>query len=48
MINSCKTEKEGKARCCFVFCNKLFKDNDFLRKHLVSKHPNFATGPLIS
>lgn len=42
MHSSCKAEKEGKARCCFAFCNKLFKDNDFLRKHLISKHPTFA------
>jgi len=47
ILSSCKSEKEGKARCCYVFCNKLFKDADFLRKHLVSKHPTFAADLLL-
>ena len=43
MESSCKIEKEDKARCCYQFCGKLFKDAAFLRKHLQSKHPSFAT-----
>lgn len=43
MESSCKIEKEEKARCCYQFCGKLFKDVVFLRKHLQSKHPSFAT-----
>ena len=33
-----RLELEGKARCCFKWCNKLFKGPDFLHKHLKSKH----------
>jgi hypothetical protein len=45
-INKCKIIQIyfyiGKARCCFKYCNKLFKGLDFLRKHLVVKHETFA------
>jgi hypothetical protein len=34
-------EGDGKARCSFHFCKKLFRDVDFLRKHLVKKHGEF-------
>ena len=33
-----RIEVEGKARCCFKWCNKLFKGPDYLHKHLKSKH----------
>ena len=31
-------DKDGRARCSFHFCRKLFKDGSFLRKHLLKKH----------
>jgi hypothetical protein len=35
----CPTEgEEGKARCCFPGCAKLFKNYDFLKKHMRSRH----------
>jgi len=32
---------DGRARCSFHFCRKLFKDKTFLQKHLHKKHPEF-------
>lgn len=32
---------EGRARCGFHFCRKLFKGNSFLEKHLFKKHSEF-------
>jgi len=43
----CKQEAEGKARCCFADCNKLFKDANFLKKHLKAKHELFASEELL-
>ena len=34
-------DHDGRARCSFHFCRKLFKDKKFLQKHLVKKHPEF-------
>lgn len=34
-------DNDGRARCSFHFCNKLFKDQNFLQKHLLKKHPEF-------
>ncbi|MEL7342973.1 MAG: hypothetical protein AAGM67_20990, partial [Bacteroidota bacterium] len=34
-------DEDGRARCSFHFCRKLFKDAMFLRKHLLKKHPEF-------
>eukprot|EP00587_Corethron_hystrix_P001739 CAMPEP_0113300092 /NCGR_PEP_ID=MMETSP0010_2-20120614/1862_1 /TAXON_ID=216773 ORGANISM="Corethron hystrix, Strain 308" /NCGR_SAMPLE_ID=MMETSP0010_2 /ASSEMBLY_ACC=CAM_ASM_000155 /LENGTH=771 /DNA_ID=CAMNT_0000153451 /DNA_START=305 /DNA_END=2617 /DNA_ORIENTATION=+ /assembly_acc=CAM_ASM_000155 len=34
-------DADGRARCSFHFCRKLFKDKTFLHKHLVKKHPEF-------
>ena len=34
-------DNDGRARCSFHFCNKLFKDKNFLQKHLLKKHPEF-------
>jgi len=31
-------DDEGRARCSFHFCHKLFKDESFLSKHLLKKH----------
>ena len=30
--------EDGRARCSFHFCHKLFKDRVFLHKHLLKKH----------
>jgi hypothetical protein len=32
---------DGRARCAFHFCRKLFKDSSFLKKHLIKKHSEF-------
>ena len=31
-------DDDGRARCSFHFCHKLFKDDTFLKKHLLKKH----------
>jgi hypothetical protein len=31
----------GRARCSFHFCRKLFRDAKFLKKHLMKKHSEF-------
>merc|ERR1712176_133563 len=31
-------DADGRARCSFHFCRKLFKDQTFLHKHLLKKH----------
>lgn len=42
LATTCKIESEGKARCCYPACNKLFKGIDFLKKHIKTKHEIFA------
>lgn len=37
-----KEGEEGKARCCFAACAKLFKNYDFLKKHLRTRHDLFG------
>ena len=32
---------DGRARCSFHFCRKLFKDKSFLEKHLMKKHGEY-------
>lgn len=44
---SMKQEKEGKCRCCYISCNKLFKGEDFLAKHMRTKHEDFAADQLL-
>jgi hypothetical protein len=39
--NHAVIDGDGRARCSFHFCNKLFKDKNFLQKHLLKKHPEF-------
>ncbi len=39
--NHAVIDNDGRARCSFHFCNKLFKDKNFLQKHLLKKHPEF-------
>ena len=34
-------DEDGRARCAFHFCRKLFKDSKFLHKHLIKKHSEF-------
>lgn len=34
-------DDDKRARCSFHFCHKLFKDKNFLRKHLLKKHKEF-------
>jgi hypothetical protein len=34
-------DEDGRARCAFHFCRKLFKDKSFLKKHLIKKHSEF-------
>jgi hypothetical protein len=34
-------DQNGRARCSFHFCRKLFKDSKFLKKHLIKKHSEF-------
>lgn len=45
--SSLKPEKEGKCRCCYVSCNKLFKGPEFLAKHMRLKHEDFAAEQLL-
>lgn len=39
--NHAVIDDDGRARCSFHFCHKLFKDTTFLRKHLQKKHKEF-------
>ncbi|CAJ1959448.1 unnamed protein product [Cylindrotheca closterium] len=39
--NHAVIDSDGRARCSFHFCRKLFKDITFLKKHLLKKHPEF-------
>ena len=45
---SCTVEKDGRARCLYKLCNKLFKSMEFLTKHLKSKHEYFGYAKLVS
>eukprot|EP00595_Chromulina_sp_UTEXLB2642_P002638 CAMPEP_0196764796 /NCGR_PEP_ID=MMETSP1095-20130614/6875_1 /TAXON_ID=96789 ORGANISM="Chromulina nebulosa, Strain UTEXLB2642" /NCGR_SAMPLE_ID=MMETSP1095 /ASSEMBLY_ACC=CAM_ASM_000446 /LENGTH=592 /DNA_ID=CAMNT_0042121265 /DNA_START=558 /DNA_END=2332 /DNA_ORIENTATION=- len=42
-----KIEAEGKARCFYDSCKKLFKSIDFLMKHIRIKHPYFGNDLMI-
>lgn len=39
-------DSDNRARCSFHFCRKLFKDETFLRKHLLKKHKEFLCAEL--
>lgn len=41
MANHGVVDEDGRARCSFHFCRKLFKDDSFLKKHLLKKHGEF-------
>lgn len=34
-------EEQGRARCAFDWCRKLFKSDNFLRKHLANRHADY-------
>jgi hypothetical protein len=38
--------KDGNARCGIALCNKLFRDETFLHKHLKNKHAQVLTSTL--
>jgi len=38
LSNHTAVDGDGRARCSFHFCRKLFKDETFLQKHLLKKH----------
>ena len=40
--SKCFEEPEGKLRCCFPECAKLFRGADFLNKHMRNKHSLFG------
>lgn len=40
-IENHSLDEDGRARCSFHFCKKLFKDASFLHKHLLKKHSEF-------
>jgi len=44
--DKCKQENEGKCRCSYVLCNKLFRGIEFLSKHIKLKHADFAAEEL--
>jgi len=39
-------DEDGRARCSFHYCRKLFKDTAFLNKHLFKKHSGQLRGEL--
>ncbi|KAK6505503.1 hypothetical protein TWF481_007400 [Arthrobotrys musiformis] len=39
-----KQEDEGKFRCRVKDCTKLFKSEEFVRKHMTKRHPEFVGG----
>jgi hypothetical protein len=47
MKSRCKFEVEDKCRCCYVYCNKLFRAVSFLSKHLKTKHGEFGAEELL-
>lgn len=46
-LENCVTQPDGKARCGLSWCNKLFKGQDFLMKHIKNKHPDLALVRLV-
>ena len=44
---NCEMQPDGKARCGFTWCAKLFKGKDFLQKHLRNRHPEVAVERLV-
>jgi hypothetical protein len=46
LLNHSVIDSDNRARCSFHFCRKLFKDETFLRKHLLKKHKEFLFAEL--
>lgn len=46
-IENCVIQPDGKARCGLSWCNKLFKGQDFLMKHIKNKHIDLALVRLV-
>jgi hypothetical protein len=44
---NCAFQPDGKARCGLTWCNKLFKGQDFLMKHIRNKHIDLALVRLV-
>jgi hypothetical protein len=44
---NCAHQPDGKARCGLTWCNKLFKGQDFLMKHIRNKHIDLALVRLV-
>lgn len=44
--NHAMIDGDGRARCSFHFCRKLFKDETFLRKHLIKKHGEYLNAEI--
>lgn len=42
-----KCNSGEKCRCCFKWCNKLFKGSSFLMKHLKTKHEGFGIAEIV-
>lgn len=43
----CLDEADGKARCSISYCKKLFKNKEFLKKHIKAKHPELALEKMV-
>ena len=46
-VENCVIQSDGKARCGLTWCNKLFKGQDFLMKHIRNKHIDLALVRLV-
>jgi hypothetical protein len=46
-VENCVVQSDGKARCGLTWCNKLFKGQDFLMKHIRNKHIDLALVRLV-
>mmetsp|Transcript_31507 Transcript_31507/g.48233 ORF Transcript_31507/g.48233 Transcript_31507/m.48233 type:complete len:828 (+) Transcript_31507:68-2551(+) len=44
--NQSLMDQDGRGRCAFGFCRKLFKDESYLRKHLIKKHSEYLKAEL--
>ncbi len=44
--NHAMIDGDGRARCSFHFCRKLFKDESFLKKHLMKKHGEYLNAEI--
>jgi hypothetical protein len=42
LMSNGRTVLLTQVRCCYKYCNKLFKERGFILKHLLNKHVGFA------